>query len=67
VAEIRSFPFSPAHHYAKTPEMQREQASSVNKALGYRVDTVPWPVRPLYLSVAWAAGGVLYLYYFFAG
>jgi hypothetical protein len=56
VAEIRSF--------VKTPEIQREQPPSIKKT-GYRVDTVPWPLRPLYLAVAWAAGVVLYLYYFF--
>jgi lysophospholipid acyltransferase (LPLAT)-like uncharacterized protein len=67
VAEIRSFPFSRAHHDVKTPEIQRQQAPSVKKVMGYRVDTVPWPVRPLYLAVAWAAGVVLYLYYFFCG
>jgi lysophospholipid acyltransferase (LPLAT)-like uncharacterized protein len=68
VAEIRSFPFSHSHHHAhhnaKTPEIQREQAPFIKKA-GYRVDTVPWLARPLYLAVAWAAGVVLYLYYFF--
>jgi lysophospholipid acyltransferase (LPLAT)-like uncharacterized protein len=33
--------------------------------MGYRVDTVPWPIRPLYLVVTWALGLVFYLYYFF--
>lgn len=30
---------------------------------GLRVDTVPWPIRPLYLGAAWSIGVVLYLYY----
>jgi hypothetical protein len=33
--------------------------------MGYRVDTVPWPIRPLYLVVTWALGLVFYFYYFF--
>jgi lysophospholipid acyltransferase (LPLAT)-like uncharacterized protein len=64
VAEIHSFPFSYSRHDVKTPERQREQAPSVKK-IGYRVDTVPWPLRPAYLAVAWAAGVALYLYYSF--
>ena len=31
--------------------------------MGYRVDTVPWPVRPLYLAVTWTLGLIFYLYY----
>ena len=62
VAEIRSFPFLPANH--KTTEIQQQQAPFVKKVMGYRVDTVPLPVRPLYLAAAWACGVVLYLYYF---
>lgn len=64
MTEIRSFPFS-SHHDVQTPEIQRGQAPSDRKVMGYRVDTVPWPFRPLYLAVAWAAAVVLYLYYFF--
>jgi len=63
VAETSSYPISNAHHHAKTPEMQQQQAPSIKKP-GYRVDTVPSPIRPLYLAVAWGAGAVLYLYYF---
>jgi lysophospholipid acyltransferase (LPLAT)-like uncharacterized protein len=33
--------------------------------MGYRVDTVPCPIRPFYLVVTWALGLVFYLYYFF--
>src|SRR4030095_4781865 len=29
----------------------------------YRVDTVPWPVRPFYFTAAWSCGLALYLYY----
>lgn len=29
----------------------------------YRVDSVPWPIRPIYLAVTWVIGSVLYLYY----
>jgi len=32
---------------------------------GYRVDTIPWPIRPLYLAVGWAIGSVLFAYYGF--
>jgi lysophospholipid acyltransferase (LPLAT)-like uncharacterized protein len=63
VAEIRSFSFSQARNDASTPEVQRERIPTIKKA-GYRVDTVPWLLRPLYLVVAWAVGVVLYLYYF---
>jgi lysophospholipid acyltransferase (LPLAT)-like uncharacterized protein len=31
--------------------------------MSYRVDTVPLPLRPFYLAVAWACGVLLYLYY----
>jgi lysophospholipid acyltransferase (LPLAT)-like uncharacterized protein len=31
--------------------------------MSYRVDTVPLPIRPFYLAVAWACGLMLYLYY----
>jgi lysophospholipid acyltransferase (LPLAT)-like uncharacterized protein len=31
--------------------------------MSYRVDTVPLPLRPFYLAVAWACGLALYLYY----
>lgn len=31
----------------------------------YRVDTVPWPVRPVYFALAWSCGVALYLYYRF--
>lgn len=31
--------------------------------MNYRVDTVPWLIRPFYLAVTWAIGAVLYLYY----
>lgn len=31
----------------------------------YRVDTVPRPVRPFFLALAWLLGFVLYLYYSF--
>jgi len=31
--------------------------------MGYRVDTVPWPLRPLYLAVTWTLGLLFYLYY----
>ena len=56
---------SHAHHSAKTPDVQRDRAPSNKKVMDYRVDTVPWPVRPLYLAVTWAAGVALYLYYLF--
>jgi lysophospholipid acyltransferase (LPLAT)-like uncharacterized protein len=29
----------------------------------YRVDTVPWPIRPFYLAATWALGLVFYAYY----
>jgi len=29
----------------------------------YRVDSVPWPLRPAYLAVTWVCGAVFYLYY----
>src|SRR5262245_52942883 len=28
----------------------------------YRVDTVPWPLRPLFLAVTWTLGSLFYLY-----
>jgi lysophospholipid acyltransferase (LPLAT)-like uncharacterized protein len=31
--------------------------------MSYRVDTVPWPVRPFYLAIAWACGLAVYLYF----
>lgn len=31
--------------------------------MGYRVDTVPWPLRPLYLAIAAILGLLVYLYY----
>jgi lysophospholipid acyltransferase (LPLAT)-like uncharacterized protein len=31
--------------------------------VGYRVDTVPWPLRPPYLAVTWTLGLLFYLYY----
>jgi hypothetical protein len=65
VAEIRSFPFSHANHDGQTRVPQPEQAPPGKKVVRYRVDTVPWPLRPLYFAAAWAAGVVLYLYYFF--
>jgi lysophospholipid acyltransferase (LPLAT)-like uncharacterized protein len=65
VAEVHSVSVSPAHHNAKTPEMPRDQAPSNKKVMDYRVDTVPWPIRPLYLAITWAAGVALYLYYLF--
>ena len=30
--------------------------------MSYRVDTVPWPVRPIYLVLTWALGFILYFY-----
>lgn len=30
---------------------------------GYRVDNIPWPIRPVYLAAAWALGTALYIYY----
>ena len=30
---------------------------------GFRVDTIPGLIRPLYLALTWAAGTVVYLYY----
>jgi lysophospholipid acyltransferase (LPLAT)-like uncharacterized protein len=47
------------------PPAQRKRKPSDKKALGYRVDTIPWPIRPLYLAVMWALAVILYLYYFF--
>ena len=31
--------------------------------MSYRVDTVPWPVRPFYLGLTWILGFILFLYY----
>jgi lysophospholipid acyltransferase (LPLAT)-like uncharacterized protein len=31
--------------------------------MAYRVDTVPWPVRPVYFVAAWICGLALYVYY----
>jgi lysophospholipid acyltransferase (LPLAT)-like uncharacterized protein len=31
--------------------------------MSYRVDTVPWPVRPFYLAASWACGLLVFLYY----
>jgi lysophospholipid acyltransferase (LPLAT)-like uncharacterized protein len=31
--------------------------------VSYRVDTVPWLVRPLYLAGAWLCGALIYLYF----
>lgn len=33
--------------------------------MSYRVDTIPWPVRPFYLVIMWGIGLVLYSYYLF--
>lgn len=49
----------------ETPKRKREQSISDKKPTGYRVDTIPWPVRPLYLAVTWAIGAAIYLYYCF--
>jgi lysophospholipid acyltransferase (LPLAT)-like uncharacterized protein len=32
-------------------------------SMRYRVDSVPWPIRPLYLAVTWALGLFFYVYY----
>jgi lysophospholipid acyltransferase (LPLAT)-like uncharacterized protein len=44
---------------------QSKRASFHQILMDYRVNTVPWPIRPLYLAVTWAVGTVLYLYYLF--
>jgi len=31
--------------------------------MNYRVDSIPWPVRPAYLAVTWACGAFFYIYY----
>ncbi len=33
-------------------------------AKGYRVDNVPWLIRPVYTAISWALGTALYAYYF---
>jgi hypothetical protein len=43
-------------------ELDRAYGSAVI-SMRYRVDTVPWPIRPLYLTVTWALGLFFYIYY----
>jgi lysophospholipid acyltransferase (LPLAT)-like uncharacterized protein len=42
---------------------KRQIASKEVTMNGYRVDTVPAPIRPLFLLAAWACGLAMYLYY----
>jgi lysophospholipid acyltransferase (LPLAT)-like uncharacterized protein len=65
VSESRLIPFSSARRDSGAPKEPRQQPTSDRKPIGYRVDTVPWFVRPFYLAGAWAIGVVLYLYYSF--
>jgi lysophospholipid acyltransferase (LPLAT)-like uncharacterized protein len=46
----------------RNPRHRAMQASH-QEPLGYRVDTVPWPTRPVYLAITWVLGLILYLYY----
>ncbi len=46
----------------RNPRHRAMQASH-QEPLGYRVDSVPWPTRPVYLAITWVLGLILYLYY----
>jgi lysophospholipid acyltransferase (LPLAT)-like uncharacterized protein len=63
---IRHETFLPKRPEPRAEELRQERKDRITRerAAGYRVDTIPWPVRPIYIAVMWGIGLLMYLYYF---
>jgi hypothetical protein len=44
-------------------QQAKEKSRTDGQPSGLRVGTIPWPARPFYFALTWAAGAVAYLYY----